>query len=96
MISLQDYEAIAQELPLQELQVADWSTSVAPFWEDVIKSALNPQVLWGILSAGWKTIEGAMAIPLMMEGYLIGLIRYGLLSGIKQSSETDDLEVQPE
>lgn len=96
VISLQDYGAIAQELPLLDLRVADWSTSVAPFWEDVVKSALNPQVLWGIITAGWKTIEGAMAIPLMKEGYRIGLIRYGLLSGIKKSSETDDIQVQPE
>lgn len=92
VISLQDYKAIAQKLPLQELQTADWSTSVAPFWEDVIKSALNPQVLWSILSAGWKTIDGAKAIPLMMMGYRTGLIRYGLLSGIKQSSESNDVE----
>ncbi len=96
VISLQAYVTIAQKLPLLNLQVADWSTSVAPFWEDVVKSALNPQVLWGIITAGWKTIEGAIAIPLMMEGYQMGLIRYGLLSGIKKSSETDDLQVQPE
>ncbi|MCM1985070.1 methyltransferase domain-containing protein [Lyngbya confervoides] len=94
VISIQDYRAIAQTLPLSNLQVADWSRSVAPFWEDVIKSALNPPVFWGIITAGWKTIEGALAIPLMMEGYRTGLIRYGLLAGTKQTSETDDLEVQ--
>ena len=85
MIALSEYEALAQALPLQDLQTADWSRAVAPFWDDVVKSALNPQVLWGILTAGWKTVEGAMAIPLMMEGYRTGLIRYGLLTGVKQT-----------
>lgn len=84
VISLSDYETLAQALPLQTLKTADWSRAVAPFWDDVVKSALNPQVLWGILTAGWKTVEGAMAIPLMMSGYSSGLIRYGLLTGIKQ------------
>ena len=85
VIALSEYEALAQALPLQDLQTADWSRAVAPFWDDVVKSALNPQVLWGILTAGWKTVEGAMAIPLMMEGYRTGLIRYGLLTGVKQT-----------
>lgn len=87
VISLADYEALARTLPLQNLKTADWSEAVAPFWRDVVKSALNPQVLWGIVTAGWKTVEGAMAIPLMMEGYRTGLIRYGLLTGIKQTGE---------
>ncbi|MEM9219787.1 MAG: methyltransferase domain-containing protein [Cyanobacteria bacterium P01_F01_bin.150] len=86
VIALSDYEAIAQTLPLSDIHSADWSTFVAPFWQDVVQSALNPQVLWGILTAGWKTIEGAMAIPLMIDGYRTGLIRYGLLTGIKQDS----------
>ena len=85
VISLAEYEALTQTLPLQAVKTADWSEAVAPFWQDVVKSALNPQVLWGIVTAGWKTVEGAMAIPLMMEGYRTGLIRYGLLTGIKQT-----------
>lgn len=88
VISLSEYQHLAQEtLALQDLRTADWSKAVAPFWQDVVKSALSPQVVWGIVTAGWKTVEGAMAIPLMMEGYRTGLIRYGLLTGTKQ---TDD------
>ncbi|MBT9311686.1 methyltransferase domain-containing protein [Leptothoe kymatousa] len=83
VISLEDYQAMAAALPLQSVQTADWSRAVAPFWQDVVKSALNPQVLWGICTAGWQTVEGAIAIPLMMTGYGTGLIRYGLLTGIK-------------
>ena len=83
VIALEDYAAIAQTCSLQSLRTADWSTAVAPFWQDVVKSALNPAVLWGIFTAGWQTFDGALAIPLMMEGYRTGLIRYGLLTGLK-------------
>jgi tocopherol O-methyltransferase len=83
VISLADYAAIAKQLPLQNLKIADWSQAVAPFWMDVIKSAINPSVFLGIMATGWKTVEGAMAIPLMMEGYRTGLICYGLLTGTK-------------
>ncbi|MEM9483733.1 MAG: methyltransferase domain-containing protein [Cyanobacteria bacterium P01_F01_bin.116] len=87
VISLTDYVTLSQSLPLQELRSADWSRAVAPFWQDVVKSTFNPQVLWGIATAGWKTVEGAMAIPLMMEGYRTGLIRYGLLTGVKRADD---------
>ncbi|MEM6252044.1 MAG: methyltransferase domain-containing protein [Cyanobacteria bacterium P01_D01_bin.156] len=83
VISLGDYAEMAEALPLTDLKTADWSQAVAPFWPDVAKSALNPQVLWGIATSGWQTVEGAMAIPLMMTGYAMGLIRYGLLTGTK-------------
>ncbi len=89
VISLAEYETLAQNLPLLDLKTADWSKAVAPFWDDVVKSAINPLVLWGIVTAGWKTVEGAMAIPLMMTGYGTGLIRYGLLTGIKQAGEQE-------
>ena len=88
VISLADYATLALALPLFDLKTADWSQAVAPFWEDVVKSTFNPQVLWGIVTAGWKTIEGAMAIPLMMAGYRTGLIRYGLLTGVKPAGES--------
>jgi tocopherol O-methyltransferase len=83
VISLSDYRAIADNLTFTDLKTADWSEAVAPFWGDVVKSAINPLVLLGIMATGWKTVEGAIAIPLMMEGYRTGLICYGLLTGLK-------------
>jgi tocopherol O-methyltransferase len=84
VISLHDYQVFAQRLPLLDLKTADWSKAVSPFWLDVVKSAINPLVLLNIVATGWQTIEGAMAIPLMMDGYRTGLICYGLLTGIKE------------
>ncbi|MBD2356968.1 methyltransferase domain-containing protein [Tolypothrix sp. FACHB-123] len=83
VISLPEYKAIAHQLPLQNIRTADWSTAVAPFWDFVIDSAFTPQAIWGLLTAGWTTIVGALSLGLMRSGYQRGLIRFGLLCGNK-------------
>jgi tocopherol O-methyltransferase len=49
----------------------------------VIDSAFTPQAFFGLLRAGWKTIQGAMSLGLMSRGYESGLIKFGLLTGSK-------------
>lgn len=83
VISLPEYEAIAGQLPLNNIRTADWSTAVAPFWNVVIDSAFTPQAFFGLLFAGWSTIQGALSLGLMRRGYERGLIRFGLLCGQK-------------
>ena len=83
VISLPEYEAIAQDLPVRNIRTADWSTAVAPFWDEVIDSALTPAAILGLLRSGWTTIRGAFAIRLMQQGYRQGLIRFGLLTAQK-------------
>ncbi|ADI65088.1 methyltransferase domain-containing protein [Trichormus azollae] len=83
VISLPEYEAIAHQLPLNNIHMADWSTAVAPFWNVVIDSAFTPQAFFGLLFSGWSTIQGALSLGLMRRGYERGLIRFGLLCGNK-------------
>ncbi len=83
VISLPDYQAIATECGLENIETADWSTAVAPFWDQVIDSALTPEAVVGILKAGWQTLQGALALDLMKSGFRRGLIRYGLLQATK-------------
>ncbi|MDX2231994.1 MAG: methyltransferase domain-containing protein [Leptolyngbyaceae cyanobacterium bins.349] len=83
VISLPEYEQIARSLPLQNIQTADWSSAVAPFWDMVIDSAFTPAAIVGLLFSGWKTIEAAISLNLMKTGYESGLIRFGLLSATK-------------
>jgi tocopherol O-methyltransferase len=83
VISLPEYEAIAHQLPLNNIRTADWSTAVAPFWNFVIDSAFTPQAFFGLLFSGWSTIQGALSLGLMSRGYERGLIRFGLLCGKK-------------
>lgn len=83
VISLPDYEQIAQQQNFQNIRTADWSAAVAPFWDVVIDSAFNPAAIFGLLASGWSTIEAALSLHLMSRGYERGLVRFGLLTATK-------------
>ena len=83
VISLAEYEQIATEAGFKNIQTADWSKAVAPFWDTVIDSALNLESILGLINAGWTTIQAALSLPLMSNGYKRGLIKFGLLTGTK-------------
>ena len=83
VISLSEYRAIAIDWGFQNLKCDDWSMAVAPFWDMVIDSAIAPQAIMGLFQAGWQTIQGALSLNLMRQGYSRGLIRYGLLCATK-------------
>jgi tocopherol O-methyltransferase len=83
IISLSEYADIAESLHFGQVRTADWSDAVAPFWDEVITSALNPATIFQILGAGWQTLQGAFALRLMSTGYRRGIVRYGLLRATK-------------
>jgi tocopherol O-methyltransferase len=87
VISLPEYVQIVESLGLTDLKSADWSTYVAPFWNVVIDSALDWRVVPQLFQAGWETIRAALSLRLMSRGFTSGLIRYGLLTGIKPAVE---------
>lgn len=83
VISLPEYENIVTEIGFKHICSDDWSIAVAPFWDIVIESAINPQAIIGLVRSGWKTIEAAASLSLMSKGYQRGLIRFGLISASK-------------
>ena len=83
VVALSEYRAIANNCGFENIKTDDWSISVAPFWDVVIDSAFNLEAITGLFKAGWKTIESALSLGLMSQGYSKGLIRYGLLYGTK-------------
>ncbi|MEM8808829.1 MAG: methyltransferase domain-containing protein [Cyanobacteria bacterium P01_G01_bin.38] len=83
VISLPEYGAISTDIGFQQVHTADWSTAVAPFWDEVIRSALEPAVLTKLLKAGSSTLQGALSLGLMSSGFRRGLIRFGLLRATK-------------
>ncbi|MEE3717806.1 methyltransferase domain-containing protein [Tumidithrix elongata RA019] len=83
VISLPEYEAIAQSLNFQNIQTADWSKEVAPFWDVVIDSALTPASILGVLQSGLSTVNAALSLRLMSRGYARGLVKFGLLTASK-------------
>jgi tocopherol O-methyltransferase len=83
VISLPEYAIIAGDAGFQNIRTADWSKAVAPFWDLVIDSALTFDAIIGLLFSGWNTIQAAISLGLMRDGYASGLIRFGLLCGQK-------------
>jgi tocopherol O-methyltransferase len=83
VISLPEYEEITTECGFQELRSTDWSVAVAPFWQVVIDSSITPTAILGLFKAGWKTIQAALSLQLMSQGYERGLIRFGLITATK-------------
>lgn len=78
--SASDYVKIAESLSLQDIKTADWSENVAPFWPAVIQSALTWRGFTSLLRSGWKTIRGALVMPLMIEGYKKNLIKFAIIT----------------
>ncbi len=83
IISLPEFAAIAHTLPFQNIETADWSTAVSPFWSEVIASAVSPSAIIGLFKAGRKTIQAALSMGLMQKGYTRGLVRFGVLSATR-------------
>jgi tocopherol O-methyltransferase len=82
-ISLARYEELSRETGFRDIQTADWSAYVAPFWGAVIRSALSVRGLRGLAKTGLSTVRGAWAMRYMQQGYRSGLIRFGLLQATK-------------
>lgn len=78
--STADYVQLLQSLSLQDIKSADWSEYVAPFWPAVIRTALTWKGVTSLLRSGWRTIKGALAMPLMIEGYKKDLIRFAIIT----------------
>ncbi|CAH9070864.1 unnamed protein product [Cuscuta epithymum] len=78
--STADYVKLLQSHTLQDIKASDWSENVAPFWPAVIKSAFTWKGITSLLRSGWKTIKGAMAMPLMIQGYKKGLIKFAIIT----------------
>jgi tocopherol O-methyltransferase len=83
VISLSEYATIARAVGFQNIRVADWTRETAPFWDAVWQSALTPNALWGILRYGLATMSGALAVRLMIRGYEMGLLKFGVLTATK-------------
>ncbi|KAD7479893.1 hypothetical protein R6Q59_008725 [Mikania micrantha] len=78
--STADYIKLLESLSLEDIKAADWSDNVAPFWPAVIRSALTWDGLTSLLRSGWKTIRGALVMPLMIEGFKKGVIKFSIIT----------------
>lgn len=81
--SVQDYVDLFEAQGATDIKREDWSYVIAPFWKAVIKSSLNLRSLWGLLRSGFSTQRGAYAMILMLQGFRMGLIKFGLVTCTK-------------
>ena len=79
-----DYKVLFEKNGLGDVRTVDWSNEVAPFWGEVIKSAVSVRGVVGLLRSGWTTIKGALVMPLMAQGFKMGLIKFALITGVKE------------
>lgn len=66
---------------MENIKVDDWSENVAPFWGEVIQSALTTEGVQGLFGAGWETIKGALVMPLMARGFDVGVVKFVCITG---------------
>ena len=83
--SIEDYKQLAKEAGLVDVQVADWSEEVKPFWKGVIQTALTPSGIIGLIQSGAATLRGALVMPLMQTGLATGTIKFNAIVARKPS-----------
>ncbi|KAI8476071.1 MAG: gamma-tocopherol methyltransferase [Monoraphidium minutum] len=81
--SIADYQRLFEAEGLTDIKTTDWSGEVAPFWAEVIRSALTTRGIAGLFKAGWTTIKGALVMPLMAQGFKMDLVKFVLITGKK-------------
>nr|GMC68557.1 gamma-tocopherol methyltransferase [Ipomoea batatas] len=73
----------AEHIPdkAKDIKVADWSENAAPSWPALRKSALSWKGITSLLTSGWKTLSGTLALQRMViEGYKKGVIKYAIIT----------------
>uniref|UniRef100_A0A0G4FHC5 Methyltransferase type 11 domain-containing protein n=1 Tax=Chromera velia CCMP2878 TaxID=1169474 RepID=A0A0G4FHC5_9ALVE len=86
--SIEDYRKLAEKAGLQNVRTDDWTESIRHFWPAVIKTAISPRGLFGLLASGKTTLRGAAAMFLMERGYRKGLIRFAAMTADKPGSRS--------
>jgi len=81
--SVKDYVDLLQAKGATDVKREDWSYIIAPFWKAVIKSSLNFRNMFGVLKSGFSTFRGAYAMLLMLRGFNLGIIKFGLVTCTK-------------
>ncbi|KAJ1458799.1 tocopherol o-methyltransferase [Pelagophyceae sp. CCMP2097] len=85
--SVADYEKQFQERGLVDVRREDWTANIAPFWPAVIKTAARPRNALKLLKTGVDGVRSAVAMFLMVVGYKLDLIKFGLVTATKPNEE---------
>lgn len=82
---------------LRDVQVDDWTKRAAPFWGEVVRSALfNPkgwQMLWKF---GWPLIRSSLAMRHVIQAIRLGTFRLVAFSAVQPTEEQREREAERE
>lgn len=85
--SVSDYFQLMKREGAMDIVREDWSHIIAPFWQAVICSLLNLKSVVGLLRSGFSTVRGTYAMLLMLRGFDMDLIKFGVLTCTKLMEE---------
>ncbi|CAM9726581.1 unnamed protein product [Chrysoparadoxa australica] len=85
--SVSDYVTYCKEAGLTDIRREDWTDHIQYFWPAVIKSSLSTDGVIGLLKSGPTTIRGALAMLLMVKGFDMDLIKFGLITAKKPEQQ---------
>lgn len=83
-VPVSKYVAAGESSGLENIVVDDWTPSIMPFWPAVIRSALLPSSMLGLLRAGWIAISGALTCILMVSGFKRNLLVFAMFTATKR------------
>mmetsp|Transcript_43291 Transcript_43291/g.85752 ORF Transcript_43291/g.85752 Transcript_43291/m.85752 type:complete len:713 (+) Transcript_43291:66-2204(+) len=81
--SVAEYERLCRGMGLVDVRRDDWTKAIAPFWPAVIRSACRPRNFSRLIRTGIDGVRSAFAMVLMVLGYRVGLIKFGLITARK-------------
>lgn len=84
-VPLSHYLSLMNDLPFDTVRAADWSRSVTPFWNAVLRSAVSSKGLSAIIHGGAPMFTGALGGLLMRQGLKQELVRYVVINTTKEN-----------
>ncbi|KAJ8601902.1 hypothetical protein CTAYLR_002688 [Chrysophaeum taylorii] len=81
--SVADYNRLFEDRGMLDIRRDDWTPNIAPFWPAVIKTAANPRNGLKLVRTGLDGVRSALAMFLMVLGYKMNLIKFGLITARK-------------
>lgn len=82
-VPTETYVTAAGRAGLSGVRTGDWTQHILPFWPAVIRSALLPSSLLGLLRAGWLAVRGALTAVLMLTGFRRKLLVFAVFTAHK-------------
>lgn len=84
LASPSEYQTEMLRAGLIDVHVEDWTDRAAPFWNEVLRSAMfNPKGIEALFKHGWPLLRSALAARHVVRGIQLGVFRLVAFTGRK-------------